>query len=114
MMRAFLVLIAATVLVGCGTMGSRDSKWGSRRCGLIGCITSPDLKARLSPQIVGRPLSEVIQRMGPPDKTYQDGTNQYLSWVRTNNTADFGTLSCTETVTARASTVVNYRFDGNC
>jgi hypothetical protein len=89
-------------------------QFGERNCGVLGCISSPYLQARMDGSVIGKPIATVIQKMGLPDKTYQDGSVQYLSWVRMTEDAELGEMRCTETVTVQGGTVASYHFNGNC
>lgn len=117
-MRRFISGVAGCVglalLVGC-TAGQQSSAYGSRSCGLLGCVSSSYLKARLSPAIVGQPVATAIQAAGgAPSSSYTDaGGTEYLTWQRVQQ--DGGSqYACTESVSARGGIVVGYRFDGHC
>lgn len=83
-------------------------------CGLIGCVTSGYLKARLGPEYVGRPVAEAISRAGAPAGHTVAGGDDFYTWERTQSDRGLGQLSCRETITARDGWIVNYSRAGNC
>ncbi len=110
-----ILVIAATAilaLAGCST--DQTTAHGTKRCGLVGCVSSPFLAAKLSPTIIGQPPSAAISRAGAPTDSYSSGGVDYLTWRREQNDPSLGLLACTETVTVTNGTITDYRFDGHC
>ena len=107
------VMIGCVGLQGCGPVGEQ-SPYGTRSCGLIACISSPYLRAKLDPSVIGQPVSVSISKAGIPDKSFQIQDTLYLSWERIQDSPDTGLLSCTETITVKNAIIQTYRFDGHC
>lgn len=107
-MRSVLTTILATTLAAC--VAPQEG------CGLIGCITSPHLRARGSHDLVGVSVANLISVMREaPTSSADIGNNQrVMTWARSQNDRDFGFLSCTETFTTRGDSVVSYDRRGNC
>lgn len=104
-MRTIMVLCVAA-LAGCAAPRAG--------CGLIGCVSSGYLAARLGPSIVGQPVTRAIGMAGAPDGSYSSGGFDYLTWRRSQQDGSLGQLSCTESIKAQGGTVVDYRSEGNC
>lgn len=117
-MRSSLVLAAALALAHCGPapapMASRPGVSINRSCGLLACISSPYLAAKIGPDIIGAPVSLALTRAGAPSASYRgaDGT-ETLSWRRQQQDGGMQ-LACEETVTVRGGTVATYSANGHC
>lgn len=108
-------LTVALLLVGGGCTNNRgDEAYGRRACGLLACVSSPYLRAKLSPSIIGQPVGAALTSAGAPTNTYRSGDAEHLTWRRTQNDASLGMLACEETVRAEKGRIVSYRFDGHC
>lgn len=106
---------AIACLLALTACANASDQYGSRSCGLIGCVSSPYLKAKFSPDIIGAPVASAIAAAGAPDSTYTDPSSgiSYLTWRRTQQDGG-GVLSCQEVLTVKDSIVRNYRYDGHC
>lgn len=84
-------------------------------CGLIGCVSSPYLRAR-GQNLIGASISTAIATMGgAPTSTYDiNPTTKVATWTRQQSDPSFGFLSCSETLTFNDGAVVNYARNGNC
>lgn len=105
-----LALIAVTAC----TAPQGDEAYGRRACGALACITSPYLKAKLSPAVIGQPVSAALARAGAPSNSYRaaDGT-EHLAWRREQRYGD-GMLACEERIVVGGGRIADYRFDGHC
>ncbi len=102
---------ALPLLQGCSA-GSR-TPYGERSCGLLACITSPYLKAKLGPSMIGQPVSAALSAAGAPDSSYSTDGAETLTWRR-EQAYQGGMLQCSETITARGGVISGYRFNGHC
>lgn len=84
-----------------------------QNCGLLGCVSSPYLKAKLSPDLIGHPVSEAIGLAGAPDNSVPIGNVTYLTWRRVQRDGS-ALYACQETVSVRDNRIGGYRFEGNC
>lgn len=114
MRTTLLSAVALTVtLTGCGDP-NRKTTHGVNACGLLACISSPYLKAKFSPLMIGRHISEAIALAGSPTSSYKDGAGEeYLTWRRTQEYGG-GILACQELLQVRGTMIVDYRYDGHC
>jgi len=115
-MRSSFALAALLALAACGAP-PRPAQPGvsiNRSCGLIGCLSSPYLAARLSPGIIGGPVSLPVSMAGAPTASYRgaDGS-ETLTWRREQRDSGMQ-LACEETVTARGGIVATYSANGHC
>jgi hypothetical protein len=85
-------------------------------CGLIGCITTPYLRARGTLGLQGAPVSEAIMVMGgAPTSNVDIGNGQrVMTWQRDQNDREFGFLSCSETITTEGQRITQYMRRGHC
>lgn len=85
-------------------------------CGLIGCVSSPYLRARGNAGLVGASLASVIAFFGEaPSSSVDIGNGQrVMTWTRSQSDRDMGFLSCSETITVGADRVTGYSRRGNC
>ncbi len=115
-MRASFVLAASLALAHCGTppRAVQAGATVNRSCGLIGCMTSPYLAAKIGPGVIGGPVSLPVSIAGAPSASYRaaDGT-ETLSWRRQQQDGGMQ-LACEETVTARGGIVATYSANGHC
>ena len=84
-----------------------------RNCGLLGCVSSPYLQAKLGYGIVGRPVGDAIGLAGAPTASVTTGSVTYLTWRRVQQDRS-ALYVCEETVSVRNNRIGGYRFDGNC
>ena len=86
-----------------------------RQCGLIGCVSSPYLHAKGSTKLIGTPVASAVSQMGSAPTSSVDLGNgtTLMSWTR-NQHGDAGMLSCTENVTVKSGTVIDYSGKGHC
>jgi hypothetical protein len=82
-------------------------------CGLLGCVSSPFLRAKLGDRVVGRPVSEAVGIAGAPTASVAVGNITYLTWRRMQRDGS-ALYVCEETVSVRDSQIGGYRFEGNC
>jgi hypothetical protein len=63
-------------------------------CGIIGCASSPYLRARGGPALVGQPVMQAVAVMGgaPTGQFQVDAQTQVLTWQRQQHDADFGAM----------------------
>lgn len=111
MFRAFIIAAAAIALSACS---NQSSPYGTKSCGLIGCVSSAHLKAKLSPAMIGKPVSAAISAAGAPTSSYSTGGIDYLTWRREQQDPSLGLLACTESITVKDGKVTDYHFEGHC
>ncbi len=115
-MRSSLILAAVLAVAHCAPppMAQQPGVSINRSCGLIGCLSSPYLAAKLSPGIIGGPVSLPVSMAGAPTSSYRaaDGT-ETLSWRRQQQDGGMQ-LACEETVTAKGGIVATYSANGHC
>ena len=113
-MRNLLLITVSCALLSACVNPNQTSQYGERRCGLLGCISSPYLKAKFDGSIIGQPVSTAIMKAGAPTSTYSNSGTDYLTWRREQRDSSFGLLACEEALVVRDSTVRDYRFQGHC
>lgn len=112
-MRVQLAIAPAVLIVLSACAAQNESPYGRRACGLLACISSPYLKAKLSPSMIGSPVSVALRAAGAPTSSYRNGDEDHLVWRREQR--DGAALyTCEERVVASKGVVTSYRFDGNC
>ena len=104
----WMVLAATAALSACAP--------SQNGCGLLACITSPYLRAKAGPGIVGMPLPAAIATMGgAPTSTVESGPGRtFMTWTRTQNDRDTGLLSCNESLEVQAGRVIGWMAQGHC
>ena len=112
-MRRLLILLPVALSACAAPAG----EFGAPRdgCGLLGCISSPHLRAR-GAGLHGADMARVISVMGgaPNASIELSATERALTWTRTQQDRDFGTLSCSETLIMRGGVVAGHQTRGNC
>lgn len=116
-MRSSLALAALLALAHCAAPPRHQQPPGvsiERSCGLIGCISSPYLAARIGPGIIGAPVTAAVASAGAPSASYRapDGS-ETLTWRREQRDGGMQ-LACEETITARDGRVATYSARGHC
>ncbi len=113
-MRWSLVLLTASAMAACGPV-PRQSAGGydTRSCGLLACVSSGYLAAKLGPDLLGQPVGAALDRAGAPSATFNVAGVDYLSWRRQQQ--DGGAVySCEERIQTRGGRVTDYSRSGNC
>lgn len=110
-MRTLILAALLLVLGACNT--NQTTSHGTKSCGLLGCVSSPYLAAKLSPAMIGQPVSVAMNAAGAPTQSASDGSTSWYTWRREQQ--DGGSLyACTETITAVDGKITDYRYDGHC
>lgn len=109
-----MALILLGILLDATACTSTDS--ANTKCGVIGCVSSPYLKAKGGTGLIGQPVAAAMATMGgAPTSSYQasDGI-QTLTWSRVQQDETTGQLACSETLTVKGGLIVGYVADGHC
>ena len=112
-MRILFAAATATLIGLTACAAQNNSPYGRRACGLLACISSPYLKAKLTPSMIGSPVSVALREAGAPTSSYRDGDDDHLVWRREQRDGS-ALYSCEERIVARRGIITSYRFDGHC